>query len=173
MKKYLNYTIDLLHLMKDFQLSEVETQILSLLRQDARTSYKVIAQKTGVAISTVHNTVKRLVEKGVIKNFSLKLDSQKIGYDLTVVIGILTTQGSLQEVEQRLVQHPNVCQVFIVTGEYDLIVVAKFANTNELNDFIRDFLQKTVGAARTNTSVVLSAPKERLYPALDENLDIL
>ena len=152
--------------MKDFQLSDVERQILSLLRQNARTSYKVIAHRTGVAISTVHNVVKRLIDKGVIKNFSLKLDSKKIGYDLTVIIGILTEQGSLKEVEQRLVQHPNVCQVYIVTGEYDLIVIAKFAHTNELNDFIRDFLQKTVGAARTNTSVVLNAPKERLYPSI-------
>jgi len=159
--------------MKNFQLSETDRQILALLRQDARMSYKVIAQKTGVAISTVHNTIKKLTDNGVIKNFSLKLDSEKIGYDLTVVLGILTKQGSLHEVEQRLVQHPNVCQVYVVTGEFDIIVMAKFANTNELNNFIRDFLQKTVGAERTNTSVVLSAPKERLYPSLENNFDIL
>jgi len=154
--------------MKDFQLSDQDKKILSLLRDDARMSYKVIAQKTGVAISTVHNTVKRFLERGVIKNFSIKLDSEKIGYDLTVIIGMMTRHGTLNEVEGRLLEHPNVCQVFVVTGEYDLIVIAKFRHTNELNDFLRKFLQRTIGTERTNTSVVLSTLKEHLNPVFDE-----
>jgi len=158
--------------MKDFQLSDQDKKVLSLLRDDARMSYKVIAQKTGVAISTVHNTVKRFLERGVIKNFSIKIDSEKIGYDLTVIIGIMTRHGTLNEVEDRLMEHPNVCQVFVVTGEFDLMVIAKFRHTNELNDFLRKFLQRTIGTERTNTSVVLSTLKENLNPVFDEPEDL-
>ncbi|MBD3311846.1 winged helix-turn-helix transcriptional regulator [archaeon] len=150
--------------MKNFQLSEQDKKIVSLLRANSRASYKQIAKKVGVSITTVHNTIKRLKKNGVIKKFSVKMHSSKIGYDLTVVIGLMLKQGYLREVEERLVAHSNVCQVFVVTGEYDLIVVAKFKNTKALQEFIRDFLQKMTGTERTNTSVVLTTVKERLNP---------
>lgn len=154
--------------MKNFHLSDSEKKIISLLRQDSRLGYKEIAQKTGVAISTVHNTIKRLTDQKVIKNFSIKLNSEMLGYDLTVIIGVQVKHGSLKDVEAQLVQHPNVCQVFIVTGEHDIIMVAKFESTAQLNDFVREFLQKAIGAERTNTSVVLNTAKERLNPTFNE-----
>lgn len=153
--------------MKDFQLSDNEKKIIALLIEDSKMSYKKIARKTGVAISTVHNIIKRLVNQEVIKNFSVNVDAGKIGYDLTVVIGVMTSHGSLTEVEKRLIEHPNVCQVLVVTGEYDLFVIAKFKNSSELDNFLRRFLQTTPGTERTNTSVVLSTLKERLNPTIE------
>lgn len=150
--------------MNNFQLSDVERKILSILRENSRISYKKISKRTGVSISTVHNVIKRLLDEGVIKRFSIKMDSGKIGFDVTVIIGVSVKQGSLRDVEQQLINHPKVCQSFVVTGEYDLIIIAKFKNTSELNDFIRNFLQEIKGTERTNTNVVLSTLKERLNP---------
>ncbi|MFA5406421.1 MAG: Lrp/AsnC family transcriptional regulator [Candidatus Nanoarchaeia archaeon] len=152
--------------MKSFQLSKQEKKILSILRADSRKGYKDIAKATGVAISTVHNTIKRLVNAGVIKNFSVKLESKKLGFDITVIVGVKVKHGSLEAVEKRLSNHPNVCQLFIVTGEFDLMLIAKFSDTDALNDFIRNFIQGDTGTERTNTSLVLTTIKERLNPLL-------
>ncbi len=154
--------------VKDFQLNKQDKKILTILRGDSRKSYKEIAKDTGVAISTVHNTIKRLVSNGVIKNFSVKLDSKHLGFDISVIVGVKVKHGSLDDVEKRLSNHPNVCQLFIVTGEYDLFLIAKFRNTDELNDFIRNFIQGDTGTERTNTSLVLTTMKERLNPTFDE-----
>jgi len=154
--------------MKIFHLSPADKEIISILREDARTSYKEIAKKTGVAISTVHNTIKRLYDEGVIKNFSVKLNSRKLGFDITVFIGIQVGQGFMGEVEAKLKENSNVCQLFAVTGEYDLLLIAKFRNTEELDIFTRSFLQKIQGVQRTNTSLVLETLKERLNPTFEE-----
>lgn len=154
--------------MKIFHLSQADKEIISILREDARTSYKEIAKKTGVAISTVHNTIKRLYDEGVIKNFSVKLNSRKLGFDITVFIGIQVGQGFMGEVESKLKENSNVCQLFAVTGEYDLLLIAKFRNTEELDTFTRSFLQKIQGVQRTNTSLVLETLKERLNPTFEE-----
>ena len=145
--------------MKKFQLSDEELKILQLLSQDSRMSYKQVAKKTGVAISTVHNIVERLKEQGVLKNFTINIDSEKLGYDITVLIGVVVENGLLPEVEQRLVAHPNVCQVFTVTGNFDISFVARFKNTRELNNFIRNTLQKMKGVKHSNTSLVLDTLK--------------
>jgi DNA-binding Lrp family transcriptional regulator len=129
--------------------------------------YKDIAAKTGVSITTVHNSIKKLKKHGVIKKFSIKVDADKIGYDLTAVIGVIVGRGAVDEVVTRLVEHEKVCQLFLVTGNYDLMLIAKFKNTNELDDFLRGFLRKTFPEVRTNTSVVLNTPKERLNPTFD------
>ncbi|HLE06217.1 MAG TPA: Lrp/AsnC family transcriptional regulator [Candidatus Nanoarchaeia archaeon] len=154
--------------MKIFHLSGADKEIISILREDARKSYKEIAKKTGVAISTVHNTIKRLQDEGVIKNFSVKLESRKLGFDITVFIGIQVGQGFMGEVEAKLKDNSNVCQLFAVTGEYDLLLIAKFRDTAELDMFTRSFLQKIQGVQRTNTSLVLETLKERLNPTFEE-----
>jgi hypothetical protein len=48
-----------------------------------------------------------------------------------------------------------------------LMLIAKFRNTNELDDFLRNFLRQTFPDSRTNTSVVLNTPKEKLNPPFD------
>ena len=154
--------------MKNFQLSDQDKKIISLLREDARMSYKEVAKKVGVAISTVHNTIKKLQEDGTIKNFSVKLDSRKLGFDVTVLIGVQVSQGFMENVQDKLKDHPNVCQLFAVTGEHDLMIIAKFRNTQELDVFTRAFLQKIEGTQRTNTSLVLETIKERLNPTWEE-----
>ncbi len=151
--------------MKSFQLTNNDKKILSLLRKDSRMGYKEIAARTGVAISTVHNTIKRLINRGIIKNFSVKLDSELIGFDVTAIIGVKVKHGELNYVEEQLINHPNVCQLFIVTGEFDLMLIAKFNNSVELNEFLRGFLQQIKGTERTNTSIVLETSKEHLNPS--------
>jgi DNA-binding Lrp family transcriptional regulator len=153
--------------MKKFQLNAQDKKILTFLRNDSKMSYKVIAQNTGVAISTVHNTIKRLVELGVIRKFSVKLDSKKIGYGMTVIIDTFANRDTIKVVEQGILQHPNVCQVYSVTGQYDLIMIAKFRNSDELNTFLRDYLQKDLGVERTNTRLVLNTFKEGLNPEFE------
>lgn len=153
--------------MKNFQLDDHDKKIIELLRGNSRLSYKEIAKKVGVAISTVHNTIKHLQDNGTIKNFSIKLDSKKLGFDVTVLIGVQVAQGHISEVENKLKENINVCQIFAVTGENDLIIIAKFKNTSDLDAFTRNFLQKIEGVQRTNTSLVLETLKEKLNPALN------
>jgi Lrp/AsnC family transcriptional regulator for asnA, asnC and gidA len=153
--------------MKKFKLTKQDRKILSILHEDSRIGYKEIAAKTGVSITTVHNAIKKFKKNGIIEKFSIKIDAEKLGYDLTAIIGVVVNRGSVDDVIAKLIQHEKVCQIFFVTGNYDLMLVAKFKNSNELDEFLRGFLKKAFPDIKTNTSVVLNTPKERLNPPFD------
>jgi len=63
------------------------------------------------------------------------------------------------EVENEIAKLPNTCLVYDVTGDYDAIVVAKFRNRKELNNFVKTILSLNY-VERTNTHVVLNSVKE-------------
>ncbi len=63
------------------------------------------------------------------------MDYSKLGFDITA-IGITAEGGHLVEVEELLAKEPNTT-VYDVTGEFDVITVARFRSRSELNNFIK------------------------------------
>jgi len=67
-------------------LDEKDLAILSILKRDSRRSTKAIASELEMPRATVHERIKRMTEKGVIRGFSLKLDHAKMGMPITAFI---------------------------------------------------------------------------------------
>jgi len=142
------------------KIDDLDLKIIKELQQDGRASFRDIAEKVGVAEGTVYNRVNKLIEGKIIKRFIPEIDYSKLGYDLTVLIGLTTEGGKLQEIERRITESPNVNAVYDVTGEYDAIIVAQFRNREELNEFVKNLLA-VPGVKRTNTMLVLNTMKEQ------------
>jgi DNA-binding Lrp family transcriptional regulator len=145
--------------MRQHGLDDIDIKILSYLEKDALIPYRKVARALGISEGTVHNRIKRLKKRGVIKAFYTKLDHTLLGFDLTAVIGIRVSKGRLVEVEQMLARRKEVLCVYDVTGEYDAVVVARFRNRDELNRFIKNVLSYP-NVERTVTHVVLNIVKE-------------
>lgn len=142
-----------------FTLDETDRKILSILLADSRLSFRQIAQRVGVSVATVIERIRNLEAKGVIRYYTTVLDHEKIGYELSVVIEITVSKGKLIEVEKEIAKHKNVCGVYDVTGLTDAMVIAKFKNREELNNFVKSLLAMPY-VERTNTHVVLNTVKE-------------
>ena len=140
-------------------LDDVDVKILRVLTENARLSSRKIAQSCGVSIGTVLSRVKKMEENGVIKGYSVLLDQEKVGYELTVVSEITVSKGRLLEMENEIARLPNVCCVYDVTGTIDAVIVAKFKNRQELGKFTKRLLALPF-VERTNTHVVLTTIKE-------------
>ena len=67
-------------------LDDTDRSIIEVLERDARTSLRRIAEEVDVSLGTVSNRVKKLEETGVIKDYRVILDSEKVGWNLNVVI---------------------------------------------------------------------------------------
>jgi DNA-binding Lrp family transcriptional regulator len=98
-------------------------------------------------------------QNGLIKGYSVILDQEKLGYELTVVTEITVSKGKLVEMEQRISKMPNVCAVYDVTGLTDAIAIAKFKDRQQLSEFTKGLLAMPF-VERTNTHVVLTTVKE-------------
>jgi len=133
--------------------------ILGELAKDCRMSYRQIARKARISVGTVLNRIRRMEKAGVIVGYSARIDSEKVGYDLTGIAEITVSKGKLIEMEQMISRLPNTCAVYDVTGLTDAIVIAKFHDREELSKFAKALLGMPF-IDRTNTRVVLATIKE-------------
>jgi DNA-binding Lrp family transcriptional regulator len=142
-------------------IDDVDRKILNELLRDCRRSYRSIARRAGVSVGTVLSRIRRLEKAGLIKGYSVLLDHEKLGYQLTVVAEITVSKGKLLEMEQAIGKLPNTCAVYDVTGSTDALVLAKFHTREELSKFTKSLLGMPF-IDRSNTHVVLTTVKEDL-----------
>lgn len=140
-------------------IDEVDRKILRELLEDSRSSYRQVAKKVGVSTGTVVKRVKRLEEEGIIRKYSLLVDHEKLGYDLTAITEITVSKGKLVEMEKEIAKMTPACAVYDITGLADSIVIAKFKGREELSRFTKNLLSMPF-VEHTNTRVVLSTVKE-------------
>jgi DNA-binding Lrp family transcriptional regulator len=140
-------------------LDETDVKVLKALTEDARLSSRQIAKECKISIGTVLSRIKRMEEGGVIKGYTVLLDQEKLGFELTVVTEITVSKGRLLEMENEIARIPNVCCVYDLTGLSDAAIIAKFKNREELSKFTKRLLSLPF-VERTNTHVVLTTIKE-------------
>ena len=140
-------------------MDEIDYRILDELLKDSRQSFREIARNVGVATGTVLTRIRNMEKLGIIKGYTVSLDHEKLGYELTVVVEITVSKGKLLEVDREIAKKPNVCAVYDVTGLTDAIVVAKFKTREELSKFTKSLLSLSY-VERTNTHLVLTTIKE-------------
>ncbi len=142
-------------------MDEVDKRILNELIDDSRLSYNEISRRVGISVATVTTRVRNLEKQGIIRGYSVTLDTEKIGYDVTAIIEITISKGKLLEVEKEIAKNPNVHGVYDVTGTSDAMVLAKFKGRKELSDFVKSLLSLEY-VERTLTHFVLGTMKEDL-----------
>jgi len=142
-----------------FALDEIDRKLLRELLTDSKRSYRELARSIGVSTATVINHVQRLESAGVITDYTVLLDGERLGYELTVITEITVSKGKLLEVQEEIAKIPSVCAVYDVTGLTDAMVIAKFRSRRNLSDFTKKLLAMP-NVERTNTHVVLTTMKE-------------
>jgi DNA-binding Lrp family transcriptional regulator len=140
-------------------IDEIDITILKEIQEDSRTSYRDIAKRLGLSVGTVHNRVKKMTGLGVVKSFAAVLDPEKLGFELTAIILMQVEGGHIVDVEKTISKSRSVIAVYDVTGDFDIIVIAKFRSREELNAFIKEIL-KMPYVKRSVTSIALNVVKE-------------
>lgn len=141
------------------ELDETDKRIINALIDNARQSLRDIAKKVKVSVATVMHRVHRLEKAGVLSHYTVNLDYEKIGFDVQVIIQLIVSKGMLLEVEKKVASHPNVSAVYDVTGEHDVLVIAKFPSRRSMDLFLKK-LQTYDFVEKTKTKLVLSTIKE-------------
>jgi len=80
---------------------------------------------------------------------------------VTALIGVKVDTKNIESFAKEAVEFTNVEDVFLVTGEYDIIVKVKFPSYGELKEFILNKLSKLDGVLKTETMMVVNTYKER------------
>ncbi len=143
------------------KFDELDFNIIQILQENSKLSYNKIAKRLNIAVGTVYNRVKSLEERGILKGYTVIVDPIKAGYNLTVIILIQAEGRKLVDAEKELAKNNNVIMLYDITGDFDIALVARFKNKEELNNFVKKVLSKPY-IKKTVTNIALNVIKEDL-----------
>ena len=149
------------------KIDEKDIEILDLLQKDCKLTAKAIAQKIDSPVTTVFAKIKRMEELGIIKEYKAILDSGRLNKEATAFIlasfsyrlegeGIL----SQREIARHVGKFPEVQEVHIITGDWDILIKVKEKDVSTIGKFVVDKLRMIKGIEKTLTCMVFDTEKE-------------
>ncbi|HEX5406991.1 MAG TPA: Lrp/AsnC family transcriptional regulator [Pseudonocardiaceae bacterium] len=143
-------------------LDSVDLKLLLLLSGDARISQRSLARELGMSPPAVADRLARLHRQGVITGYGVRLDWSALGYPTIVYLTVTAVQGYEQgTIMARLAALPEVEEVMLVTGAFDMLVRVRVRDHTHLRDLLINSVWQIEGIQRTETSLTIAEMKPK------------
>ena len=139
-------------------MDELDHQLISRLRGNARTSVAALAKQLGVARGTIQNRIGKLEREGTIVGYTVRLGSQLDVPGISALMTIAVEGNRADSVLRSLRGDPAVQTLHTTNGRWDVIAELR-ADTLEAFDRVLGRIRKLEGIANTETSLLLSTLK--------------
>jgi DNA-binding Lrp family transcriptional regulator len=135
-------------------MDETDHRLMSLLRQDARTSIATLATKLDVSRGTVTNRIERLERDGVIVGYTVRVRPDVQGNDIKCWMSIAVDGNQTRAVIASLLGEPSVASLHDTNGRWDLLAELRAENLQELSKTL-ERIRLIKGISNTETSIHL------------------
>jgi len=135
-------------------LDDTDRRIVHLLQQDGRMSMRDLAAAVHVSRAHVYTRVKRLVDDGVIRRFTIQVDPERVGFSTSAYLTMKVEQNSWRQIRDTLAALPWVEHVALVSGDFDVVLLARSASNKTLRDLVFTHIQNMPGVRSTRTLLV-------------------
>ena len=143
-------------------LDATDRAIIGYLQDDARVPYTEIAKRLGVSSGTIHQRMNKLTEQKVITGSKVRVDYQRLGYDVVSILGLHLKQANDHiAVSRQLKQIPQVTEVYYTTGKYALLIKVQSKNMREFHRFLVEKLQAMPQVRSTESFICLEQLLDR------------
>jgi Lrp/AsnC family leucine-responsive transcriptional regulator len=140
-------------------VEDTDRAILRLLAADGRMSFTDLGKATGLSTSAVHQRVKRLESRGLIRSYTAVLDYDAIGLPLTAFISIRPIDASQpDDSPDRLKDIPEIESCWSVAGDASYMLKIRVATPSDLENLLARI--RAAANVSTHTTIVLSTPYE-------------
>lgn len=146
-----------------YRMEEIDRRIVTLLAKDGRMSFTDLARETGLSVSAVHQRVRRLEKRGVLRGYAALVDYDAIGLSLTAFVSIKPIDpAAADDAPERLAHLSAVEACHSVAGDESYILKVRVASPIALEELLNQI--RTAANVSTRTTVVLSTPYEHRTP---------
>lgn len=134
------------------KVDETDERIIRILQADSRRAFVDIANEIGLSESAVRRRVKNLVDRTIIKRFTIELGASDKTSAITLVSVASTADTSA--VSNQLMKLKGVKVVYEITGQYDIAAIIAAPAIADINKCIDD-IRKIEGVSDTDTVIIL------------------
>jgi Lrp/AsnC family leucine-responsive transcriptional regulator len=158
----------------DADLDFIDLGILEILQRDGRASHSAIAEAVGLSQPSVHERVKKLEAKGVIKGYAAIVEPEALGLDVLAFVSVRLNDYKPDDIAQALEAVPEIVETHHIAGEECFIVKVRCRTNKDLQDVLqRIWTAGPVVGSKTTIAFatfkettalplpVVDAPKER------------
>lgn len=142
-------------------IDHIDKKIINELIKDGRKSYVELAEKVGLSRVAVKDRIQTLLDEGVIEQFTIAVNSEKFGKEVSAFFEVDVEPKQLQVVAKNLADNPNVASIYQMTGPSTMHMHVLVENFNKLETFINNELYSVKGITRVESHVILKRFKSR------------
>jgi Lrp/AsnC family transcriptional regulator for asnA, asnC and gidA len=134
--------------------------IIDSLMQDGRKSFRQIAKEINVSTPTVESRFSRLKALGIIRNVVPIFNLDRVASHLSALVYIKTNPSQSKDVADKLALIPEVKSVYVITGDYNLIVKTVVTGPEYLEEMVRNSISPIEGIVSVSYHIVTRTLKE-------------
>jgi len=142
-------------------LDTIDRRLLALLSEDGRRSYADLAQAVGLSAPSVYARVKKLEDRGVIRQYTIATSPDQLGYGIAALVAVRQLPGfHWERLEAAFRDLPAVEACYSVTGDDSYVLHVRVTDARSLEDLLRE-IGCVEGVSSTRTMLILSTTFER------------
>ena len=156
------------------KLDKKDIEILGILQRNCKLTTKEVAREIDSPVTTVFAKIKRMEELGIIKAYKAILDAKKLDKGTTAFVLVsfsyrtLGSETSQRQLAREISKFPEVQEVHIITGDWDILIKIKAKDVDAIGEFIVDKLRMLRGIEKTLTCMVFDSLKESTEIVLEK-----
>lgn len=145
------------------QVDTTDLNILEILKKNGRTTVSEISRMVNLSIPAVSERIKKMEDKNIIEQYTVKINREEMGHKLLVAIFVsIDHKDNIESFKGEIVEFPEVIECHHIVGEYNYMLKVLLEDTKELEDFISNKLKSIKGVQKSSTILILSTLKEEI-----------
>lgn len=134
------------------EIDNTDKEILELLQNNSKITFKEIGEKLDMAASTIHHRVKKLEKNGIIQNYTINIDPFRVGHGTIAILGLSVDPLKMKQVVEELAKFEQIQLVVTTSGDHDIVIQMMAENDKKLWRFVNEHI-KTIDGVRSNIDV--------------------
>lgn len=146
-------------MVENYQIDNLDRDILNELLRNARIPYAEIAKKFAVSPGTIHVRVEKMKQAGIIVGTRVDINVKQLGFYVCCFIGIiLKSAKDYHTALKKLDELDEVVEVYYTTGQYSIFIKVMCRSIDALQDVLINKIQTIDEIQSTETLISLQNP---------------
>lgn len=142
-------------------MDEIDSKILRILSENANATATEMMAQVNLSIPAINKRISKLRQCGVIRQFTVLVDPEKVGKSIQAFILVVMQQpANVEKLKDYILSDPDIMECYAVTGEYDFIIKVCARDVEQLEDKL-NLLKQQKGVAKSYTMLSLMEHKFR------------